>query len=72
MKVSAWVRKALEDLGADAQTSAIRDYILQHDPSVPPGHISLALRSVRAPRLNPSRIEKLAEPNGESLFDDAI
>jgi hypothetical protein len=56
MKATAWVRRALQELGEDASPSAVRQYIQSHAPEVPAGHVSLALRSIRmrAPRTSES------------------
>jgi hypothetical protein len=70
MKASAWVRKALQELGEDAQPAAVRNYVLQHDPTVPTGHISLALRGIRARRSIRNTPAKRTERASESLFDD--
>ncbi len=45
--VTAWVRKALADLGQGASDKDVKAYIAREAPTVPQGHISLALRRLR-------------------------
>jgi hypothetical protein len=42
-----WVRRALAELGSHAPDQAVKNYIREKDPSVPEGHVSLALRKLR-------------------------
>jgi hypothetical protein len=49
MGVTAWVRRALAELGPEAPDQEIREYTSERDPTVPLGHVSLALRKLRGP-----------------------
>ncbi len=42
-----WVRKALAQLGSDAPDTEVKAYIRENAPTVPEGHVSLALRKLR-------------------------
>ncbi len=44
---TAWVRQALQELGADAADVAVKAYIRQKAPGVPECQIGLALRKLR-------------------------
>ncbi len=45
--VTAWVRRALAELGPEAPDQEVRKYISERDQTVPLGHVSLALRKLR-------------------------
>jgi hypothetical protein len=47
MGVTAWVRRALAELGPEAPDQEVRAFIRDRDPMVPLGHVSLALRKLR-------------------------
>ena len=47
MGVTAWVRRALAELGPEAPDQEVRAYIRERDATVPLGHVSLALRKLR-------------------------
>lgn len=47
MGVTDLVRQALSDLGGDATTTEVRNYILERYPSLPARHIWLALSRAR-------------------------
>jgi hypothetical protein len=55
--VADWVRRALAELGPNAPDRDVKAYISKHAPTVPQGHISLALRKIRG--------KTIAAPNGE-------
>lgn len=42
-----WVRRALAELGPKAPDQVVKSYIRERDPSVPEGHVALALRRLR-------------------------
>jgi hypothetical protein len=42
-----WVRRALAELGSNASDQEVKNYIREEDPSIPEGHVSLALRKLR-------------------------
>lgn len=44
---TAWVRQALRELGGDASDVAVKAYVREKEPTVPEGHIGLALRRLR-------------------------
>lgn len=64
---TAWVRQALEELGADAPDVEIKAYIREMAPSVPESQIGPALRKIRG-KVVPAREKdgpakaKVAEP----------
>lgn len=60
---TAWVRQALQELGANAPDVAVKAYIREKAPSVPENQIGLALRKLRG-RVIPAR-EKDSPPEAE-------
>jgi hypothetical protein len=64
MGVTAWVRRALAELGPETPDQEVRAYIREKDPTVPLGQVSLALRKVRGHVRPPLR--KKPEPHSES------
>lgn len=64
MGVAAWVRRALAELGPEAPDQEVRVYIREKDPTVPLGHVSLALRKLRG-QVRPS-LRKKPESHSES------
>ncbi len=55
-----WVRRALAELGPEAPDQAVKSYIRERDPSVPEGHVALALRKLREPVVATGRNEARA------------
>jgi hypothetical protein len=71
MGVTTWVRRALAELGPEAPDQEVRAYIHKNDPTVPLGHVALALRKLRG-QVRPSLQEKRAVPfeSQASFFSD--
>jgi len=66
--VTDWVRRALAELGPDATTKEVTDYILGKDPTVPKGYISLAMRNLKKAVRERSRTKQLrADPSQGTL-----
>jgi hypothetical protein len=60
---TAWVRQALQGLGADASDVEVKAYIREKAPSVPESQVGLALRKIRG-RVVPAR-QKGSPPKAE-------
>lgn len=50
-----WVRRALAELGPDVPDQKVKAFIRGKDPTVPEGHISLALRKLRRKAISTER-----------------
>ena len=60
---TAWVRQALQELGADAPDVEVKAYVREKAPGVPESQIGLALRKIRG-RVVPAR-QKDSPPKAE-------
>ena len=58
---TAAVRSALNKLGWDASNQKVKEYLQENEPQVPQGHISLALRKLRAKEISGLEMEYLEE-----------
>lgn len=62
---TAWVRRALQELGSDAPDVVVKAYIREKAPSVPESQVGPALRKLRG-RVVPAR-EKESSPRVENI-----
>lgn len=62
---TAWVRQALQELGADAPDVEVKAYIREKAPSIPESQIGLALRKVRG-RVVPARQKDSPRKTGDA------
>jgi hypothetical protein len=63
---TAWVRRALGELGADATDVAVKAYIRKKEPTVPESQIGLALRKLRG-RVVPIKFGNLSSKTEDRL-----
>ena len=63
---TAWVRRALGELGADATDGAVKAYIRKKESTVPESQIGLALRKLRR------RVVPVTPGNLSSKAEDSL